>query len=70
MKEPKEVTCWETKELAYSIKLTQYGPESFAVYYGKQVIRGLCYADAACELGNAIMHALACEDKLDNTEIK
>lgn len=51
-----------------TIKLTQQGKDKFTVQYGKQVCKGLTYGRAASELGGAIMHALACNDKLDNRE--
>lgn len=39
---------------------------SFSVQYGKQLDTGLSYAEACTELGAAIMHALACNGRLDN----
>lgn len=51
------------------VKLYQTGIDCFTVTYGKQVKSGLTYNDAACELGDCIMHALACNGKLDNREI-
>lgn len=39
--------------------------DRFCLTYGKQVTCGLTYTQAAQELGAAIMHACACEGKLD-----
>lgn len=60
-------TCFELPNAAYPIKLEQQNSGRFRVTYGKQVVRGLDYARAAKELGEAIMHALACEGKFDDT---
>jgi hypothetical protein len=57
-------TCFESDE--FDIELTQNGFDSFTVRYGKQVKSSLDYARAAAELGSCIMHALACDGKLDN----
>jgi hypothetical protein len=40
----------------------------FRVNYGLQESCGLSYAQAAVELGQCILHALACDGKLDNNE--
>jgi hypothetical protein len=50
------------------IRLTQTGVDRFSVNYGADQKTGLSYGDAATKLGAAIMHALACEGKLDNRE--
>jgi len=62
--------CWHTDELAFPIKLDQQGVDRFTVTYGRQIKTGLTYNDAARELGAAIMHALACDDRLNNAERK
>ncbi len=62
----KRTIVWETTQLAFPICLIQTGVDRFVVQYGKQVDSNLCYRDAASKLGEAIMHALACDDKLDN----
>lgn len=49
----------------FDITLHQNGSDSFRVSYGAQVSRGLSYADAARELGESIMHALACEGRIE-----
>lgn len=49
----------------YPIKLEQTGKDRFVVTYGSQVTSGLGYLAAASELGTSIMHALACEGKMD-----
>jgi roadblock/LC7 domain-containing protein len=55
-----------TQEIAgYTIQLRKRSANSFTVVYGKQVKPLLSYADAAKELGQCIMHALACEGRLD-----
>lgn len=57
------------KVAGYGIALKQHGRDSFSVLYGKQIDGpGLKYADAAAKLGQAFMHALACEGKIDNRE--
>lgn len=61
--------CHEFKELETPwgpIKLEQINRNCFRVTYGKQVDDGLTYTEAAAKLGQAIMHYLACLDKLDN----
>lgn len=47
------------------IRLYQLGPD-FAVQYGQQLDHGLDYAEAAAKLGQAMMHALACEGRIDD----
>jgi hypothetical protein len=59
-------TCIELKK--FKIKLEQNGFDNFTVVYFKQITRDLNYAQAAHELGECIMHALACEGRLDNRE--
>ena len=60
--------CYSTKCAGYPIKLHQRGKDNFRVTYGLQVDDGLTYGAAAAKLGQALMHALACESKLDNRE--
>jgi hypothetical protein len=60
--------CDERDDLAFKVALLQLGPDNFTVVYGKQVKPGLTYAKAAYEYGCAVMHALACEGKLDNSD--
>lgn len=64
----KTKNCITLDNLAFPISLDQTGIDKFTVTYGKQVRRGLRYADAASELGACIMHALACEGNLDNRQ--
>lgn len=59
-------TVFETTIAGYDITLIQRGEDVFSVIYGKQRENGLSYAEAAKELGQCIMHALACEGKLEN----
>ena len=47
------------------VELKMKSNNSFSVIYGGQFKDGLTYADAAHELGECIMHALALEGKLD-----
>lgn len=56
----------------HEVHLTQTidseGFTDYTVQYGKQVTSGLTYADAARELGECIMHSLACASLIDLTE--
>lgn len=47
------------------VALRQQG-KRFTVEYGNHARTGLSYAEAAEELGECIMHSLACAGKLDN----
>jgi len=62
----KRTTCIELSDTAYPIRLEQTGKDNFIVTYGLQVKDHLTYGQAAKELGCCIMHALACDGKLDN----
>jgi len=64
----KSTVCFDLTDLAFPVTLTQQGPDKFTVTYGLQVRDKLTYTRAAMELGAAIMHALACDGKLDNSE--
>ena len=59
--------CFENKEImrSFPIRLEQTGIESFTVTYGRQITKQLDYNQAALELGACLMHALACEGKLE-----
>jgi hypothetical protein len=59
-------TCIKIDHLAFPIMLQQHGRDNFRVVYGQQVDDNLSYAAAAAKLGEAIMHALACDNALDN----
>lgn len=48
------------------VKMVQFGPDNFHVQYGRQIKRRLTYVEAATELGECIMHSLACNGQLDN----
>ena len=61
-------TIFKTEVAGYEIKLHQVTPRSFCVIYGEQVSTGLTYSQAAQELGECIMHALACEGKFEIRE--
>ncbi len=61
-------TCHQTIIIEqWPITLEQSASGAFRVTYGKQVTSGLSYAAAAAEYGSCIMHALACEGKLDSS---
>ncbi len=61
-------TCHQTIIISeWPITLEQAASGAFRVTYGKQVKSGLSYEAAAAEYGACIMHALACEGKLDNS---
>lgn len=59
-------TCFETEIGGMPVQLKQSGVDSFTVVYFKQIKKDLNYEAAATELGACIMHALACESRLDN----
>lgn len=59
--------CFENTEIDSPVRLYQNGKDKFTVEYGLQVKKGLDYADAAKELGQCLMHALACVGRLDNS---
>lgn len=63
-------SCLKLDTLAFPIELLQRGKDNFTVIYGKQVRVGLNYEDAGKELGLSIMHALACDGRLDNRSKK
>ena len=52
--------------LPFGIRLIQNGLDRFNVVYGMQCRDNLTYAEAARELGECIMHALACDGAIDN----
>ena len=56
---------WNDNNVA-PVTLIQTGVDSFTVTYGLQIKKNLRYSAAATELGACIMHALACDGKLDN----
>lgn len=55
-------------DLAFPITLTQQSPNQFTVQYGRQVRDELTYEQAAVELGYSILHALACDARINNSE--
>ncbi len=61
------VECFTLDSMGCPIKLGQQGPDNFTVTYGKQVDSNLTYGDACSKLGQAILHALACAGKIDNS---
>jgi len=60
-------TCFEWGEGTLAITLEQRSDLTFRVTYGREVTDNLNYSRAAAVLGSCIMHALACEDVLDNS---
>lgn len=58
--------CISLSNFVYPIKLDQRGRDNFRVTYGAQIDSNLTYSEAAAKLGQAIMHALACDGALDN----
>lgn len=56
---------WETELAGFPIKLEQFKPDHFSVTYGKEEHALLSYAQACAFLGKAILHALACEGKVE-----
>ena len=59
-------TCYELPE--FKIKLEQTGIDLFTVTYWLQVETDLDYATAARRLGEAVMHALSCDGRIDNSD--
>lgn len=59
-----EKIIFETFIAGYSIVLRQQTRRFFSVQYGMQENQKLSYAQAAARLGEAIMHASACEGKI------
>ena len=48
------------------VSLQQRGKDNFAVRYCKEVHAGLTYAQACKRLGQALMHQMSCDGKVDN----
>jgi hypothetical protein len=55
-------------DLAYPIEVLQAGKDNFTVIYGKQIRTHLTYSQAAKAFGESVFHALACDQKLDNSD--
>lgn len=60
--------CFEVTIGGFDIKLYQTG-KTFDVVYGRQISTSLSYERATDELGQCILHALACEGRLDNEDV-
>ncbi len=59
--------AYESDEVSgVPIRLYQMDPDNYAVQYGKQLDHSLSYEEAVAKLGQAMMHALACEGRLNN----
>lgn len=54
-------TIFTLDSLAYPITVER--GRTYSVKYGAHVVRRLSYVEAAHELGECILHALACEGK-------
>ncbi len=65
---PKPQPIWRCGNIAFPLELSRTGRNRYTVQYGKQVKAGLDYLQAASELGVCLMHALACEGKVDSEE--
>ena len=65
LSKPRSKVVYEIEIAGFRIQLRKRNANNFTVVYGKQTKHGLTYADAAHELGECIMHALALEGKLD-----
>lgn len=63
----KPETIFEISDLAFPIRLVQTGIDRFRVEYGKQVDTGN-YETATRKLGEAILHALACDGRITEAE--
>lgn len=48
------------------VTLQQRRQNCFLVRYGREIHADLTYSEACYRLGQALMHQLACDDKLDN----
>lgn len=64
MKINRGTIVFETEIAGFKIRLWKFRPDSFGVEYGAQLNISLDYGQAAKELGECIMHALACEGKV------
>lgn len=67
-RQPREGEAFAVDVAGMPIALSQQAVDEFTVTYWKQVKQGLTYDKAAAELGGCIMHALACDSKIDNRE--
>ena len=61
-------TIFKTEIAGYEITLQQNSKGEFIVGYGYQQYKTNSYKQAAKELGSCIMHALACEGKIEIKE--
>ena len=60
----KSKTRFTLTDGAYPIRLDQEDKNHFTVVYGQQVKTNLSHSEAACNLGECIMHSLALQGKL------
>ena len=59
-----KIICFQDTIAGFNIELIQTSDTAFTVNYGLEKHTGLTYEQAAKELGEAIMHASACEGVL------
>ncbi len=57
---------WRCGNTVFPIELSRQGRNRYSVQYGKQVKSDLNYSGAAKEIGYCLMHALACDGKVDS----
>jgi hypothetical protein len=62
----KHIDAWKLDDLAFPIVLHQLGVDRFEIRYGQHVGTGLSHEKACALLGQAIMHALACDGRIGN----
>jgi hypothetical protein len=62
----RKTPCFATVIAGLQIAMYQMANGSFTVVYGKQKFTSMGYQKAAKELGECIMHALACDSKINN----
>jgi hypothetical protein len=63
---PNPRPIWSCGNIAFPLELSRTGRGRYTVQYGKQEKRNLDYLQAASELGVCLMHALACDGKVDS----
>lgn len=64
----KVCACYGSGKFYDVVELRQKGVDRFTVCYGVEIKPELSYARATQALGQALMHALACDSKIDNRE--
>lgn len=54
------------QHLDIPVTLTRYKPDSYVVQYGAERRECSSYSEAAHELGECLMHSLACAGNMEN----